>query len=177
MSRQAAVQITQATTVAASAGTGSAARILQRKCACGNHVLGGTCAACEKQHADESANALGRRHPIQAKFVVNTPGDKYEREADWFAEHVMRLPDERPGPTRTPELRATDNDLHAAMTRTEPFEAAAESANMQIGPPGSGGTALDAPLRAFFEPRFGCDFARVRVHADASAAERNRAVR
>src|SRR5262249_9338534 len=118
-----------------------------------------------------------RRHPIQAKFVVNTPGDKYEREADWFAEHVMRLPDERPGPTRTPEFRATDNDLHAAMTRTEPFEAAAESANMQIGRPVSGGTALDAPLRAFFEPRFGCDFARVRVHADASAAERNRAVR
>ena len=35
----------------------------------------------------------------------------------------------------------------------------------------SPGNPLDTASRAFFEPRFGYDFSRVRVHADASAAE------
>ena len=40
----------------------------------------------------------------------------------------------------------------------------------------SPGQPLDAASRAFFEPRFGHDFSRVRVHADARAAESARAV-
>jgi hypothetical protein len=40
----------------------------------------------------------------------------------------------------------------------------------------SPGRPLDAPTRAFFEPRFGRDFSRVRVHTDARAAESARAV-
>jgi hypothetical protein len=41
---------------------------------------------------------------------------------------------------------------------------------------GSSGQPLDAATRAFFEPRFGHDFSRVRVHADSKAAESARAV-
>jgi outer membrane protein OmpA-like peptidoglycan-associated protein len=37
-------------------------------------------------------------------------------------------------------------------------------------------SALDHRARAFFEPRFGFDFSRVRVHADSSAAESARAL-
>lgn len=40
----------------------------------------------------------------------------------------------------------------------------------------SPGQPLDAQTRAFFEPRFGQDFTRVRVHTDAKAAESARAV-
>lgn len=40
----------------------------------------------------------------------------------------------------------------------------------------SPGQPLDAATRAFFEPRFGHDFSRVRVHTDAKAAESARAV-
>jgi hypothetical protein len=40
----------------------------------------------------------------------------------------------------------------------------------------STGQPLDAATRAFMEPRFGHDFSRVRVHADAQAAESARAV-
>lgn len=40
----------------------------------------------------------------------------------------------------------------------------------------SPGQPLDASTRAFFEPRFRHDFSRVRVHADAAAAESARAV-
>jgi hypothetical protein len=37
-----------------------------------------------------------------------------------------------------------------------------------------GGSPLPAGVRAFMEPRFGADFGRVRVHADAEAARMNR---
>jgi len=40
----------------------------------------------------------------------------------------------------------------------------------------SPGHALDAPTRAFFEPRFRHDFSQVRVHTDAKAAESAQAV-
>ena len=40
----------------------------------------------------------------------------------------------------------------------------------------SPGQPLDAATRSFFEPRFGHDFSKVRVHADAKAAESARAV-
>ncbi len=40
----------------------------------------------------------------------------------------------------------------------------------------SPGQALDPGARAFFEPRFGHDFGKVRIHADARAAESARAV-
>ncbi|MEK6406963.1 MAG: DUF4157 domain-containing protein [Acidobacteriota bacterium] len=40
----------------------------------------------------------------------------------------------------------------------------------------STGQPLDSPTRAFFEPRFGHDFSRVRVHTDGRAAESARAV-
>jgi hypothetical protein len=40
----------------------------------------------------------------------------------------------------------------------------------------SSGQPLDAAARTYLEPRFGCDFSRVRVHADAKAAESARAV-
>ena len=41
----------------------------------------------------------------------------------------------------------------------------------------SSGQPLDAATRAFFEPRFGHDFSRVRVHTDATAAESASAVK
>lgn len=41
---------------------------------------------------------------------------------------------------------------------------------------GSAGQPLDSATRAFFEPRFGHDFSRVRVHQDARAAASARAV-
>src|SRR5580658_11217927 len=40
----------------------------------------------------------------------------------------------------------------------------------------SSGRPLDAATRAFFEPRFGHDFSKVRLHTDGQAAESARAV-
>lgn len=40
----------------------------------------------------------------------------------------------------------------------------------------SGGQALDVANRAFFEPRFGHDFSRVRIYADERAGDSARAL-
>ncbi|HEU4387411.1 MAG TPA: DUF4157 domain-containing protein [Blastocatellia bacterium] len=47
----------------------------------------------------------------------------------------------------------------------------------QIGRVGDGTQPLPPPVRAFFEPRFGYDFSKVRLHADERAAGIARAVR
>ena len=61
------------------------------------------------------------------------------------------------GPGPTPEVTP---HLHAQVTRLQ-----------------TGGRPLPASLRAFFEPRFGCDFSGVRIHTDAEAAASARSVR
>lgn len=94
--------------------------ILQRKCAsCGQHTIAGeVCPQCEEQaslsqsSAEATTSAQGspvaalsgfnhdisrvpvrQRQPlIQAKLTVGVPGDKYEQEADWVADQIMRMP-------------------------------------------------------------------------------------
>jgi hypothetical protein len=86
--------------------------VLRRQCACGNKATsGGECAEC-KQKRGEAGGMLQRAainsEPLtappsiskrrsyvpswQPKLMVNTPGDKYEQEADRVAETVMRAP-------------------------------------------------------------------------------------
>jgi hypothetical protein len=77
--------------------------------------------------------------------------DPWENEADRIADRVMHLP----GPS-----------------------AEAASSKRESGQSGGGsGQPLDPALRAFFEPRFGFDFGRVRIHADGDAAATAAAIR
>lgn len=60
-------------------------RMLQRACACGGSAgFSGECKECK------SKKLLGGA--MQAKLVINEPGDAYEQEADRVAEQVMRMP-------------------------------------------------------------------------------------
>src|SRR6478672_3304900 len=53
---------------------------LQRKCACGGTPgPSGECEACKR-----------KRLRLQAKLMINQPGDRYEQEADRVAETIMR---------------------------------------------------------------------------------------
>jgi hypothetical protein len=114
---------------------------------------------------------------IQAKLTVGAAGDAFEQEADRVADQVMRAP-------------SSDRSEVQSNISTHP---PASAANLQTKPHtgGSGGIAappivhevlrspgqpLDAATRAFMEPRFGHDFGKVRVHADAKAGESARAV-
>lgn len=88
------------------------------------------------------------------RLTLSRPGDYFEREADSAAETVMRAPLTAHGETRG------DGD---AVSEVSPR--AESEARRAAG----GGVPLSQPLRAFFEPRFGQDFSRVRVHTGGAA--------
>jgi Domain of unknown function (DUF4157) len=137
---------------------------LQRKCACGGEPgLSGQCADCRR-----------KLYPgVRAEPTINQPGDEYEREADRVADRVMRTPE---SPSAEPALlgyRFLDpaNEVQGQHAdgkhgRLEPkTELAAYIESMR-----GAGRPLDAPTRAFMEPRFGHEFSQVRIHTDARAA-------
>ena len=96
------------------------------------------------------------RRSIQTKLTVNTPGDRYEREADHIADEVMRLP--------APRAQRVQVQSHDPSTRTDvPTEHVDEALR-------SPGQPLDGATHAFMAGRLGGDFSRVRVHSDPVAA-------
>jgi len=130
------------------------------------------------------AKALPR---LQTKLTVNTPGDKYEQEADHLAERVTSMPE--------PELRLQPacscggscpkcqiERAHTAHERLQTQRVRSSDVGQVAIPPvvheslQSPGQPLDPGTRAFMEPRFGRDFSGVRIHADAKATESARAL-
>jgi hypothetical protein len=114
------------------------------------------CANRRQQHF------LGK--PLQTKLRINEPGDVYEQEADRMAEQVMRMPEvdvhERPNDVGSPLAQRRTTDGGTAVAEAPPIVHDALS---------SPGQPLNAVTKAFFEPRFGHDFSRVRVHAGGMA--------
>lgn len=117
---------------------------------------------------------------IQTKLSVSEPGDAYEREADSVAERVMRAPASEPpcacggkcsecagGKTEGEQGLAMRSSKAAPGARAEAAHVAGAS---MLAPSLGGGRPLSASDRAFFEPRFGWDFSRVRVHDGPQAA-------
>lgn len=120
----------------------------------------------------------------QPKLHLSTPGDSYEKEADHISEQVMHMSEpklqracacgggcpacetEQPSHEherlQTKRLTSTDGEIAAPPIVHEVLASA--------------GQPLDTPTRAFFEPRFGQDFSRVRVHSDAIAEQSAREV-
>jgi peptidoglycan/xylan/chitin deacetylase (PgdA/CDA1 family) len=141
------------------------------------------------------------RPTIQNKLTINQPGDQYEQEADRVVEQVMRMPDadfaanvrstssDGPKVQRKCACGGSGDECEACKEKQEKEEegllqrtTAATPVAHATAPPivhevlRSPGQPLDAATRAFFEPRFGRDFSRVRVHADAQAAQSAAAV-
>lgn len=127
---------------------------------------------------------------LQAKLRIGQPGDVYEQEADRVAEQVMRMPDvsssketriQRKCPKCLNGLRGLlgkdkkDEGLQAKEIRGETPEV---TSNMEtnINALRGGGQPLSESTRAFFEPRFGTDFSRVRVHSGGAAEQSARDV-
>lgn len=133
-----------------------AARFLQRKCACGGHTSGGECGQCSKQ----------RHASLQPKLEVSEPGDAYEQEADRIAGQVMRM-------SAVPQLPSRSASSIQRKANASPARAGTQVVDDVLS---SGGQPLDATARSFFEPRFGYDFSRVRVHTNDRAAESAKAL-
>ncbi len=140
--------------------------------------------------------------PIQAKLEIGAVDDPLEREADSVAAEIMRMPERQasgtptvsraiPGVQRKCSCGGSCDDCKAKQADEEHGRVqrmpAAESRSDHTSSASSAppivhevlcapGQPLDPATRAFFEPRFGHDFSRIRVHTDAKAAESARAV-
>lgn len=135
--------------------------LLQRKCACSSKaaVLNGECEECRRAHA------LG----LQPRLAVGASDDPLEREADRAAAQML-------GADSASEVSPGIAPPRISR-QPEPPAAAAGQAPGSVGQAlRSAGEPLPLPARAFFEPRFGHDFAQVRVHHDATAADSARDV-
>jgi hypothetical protein len=129
---------------------------------------------------------------VQPKLTVNTPNDKYEREADTVADQVMRMSNPTIGQSNTPAIQRACTDCEEEIQR-QPIEEEEEkvvqlksqngatpavspqTASQIQGLPG-GGQPLPLATRAFFEPRFGRDFNKVRVHTGTRATQSTQAI-
>ena len=102
----------------------------------------------------------------ETRLRVSEPGDALEREADRAADRVL-------------STTSADNAQPAAEHRAPPL-IQREASRPSDSPPaasamlgdglGSSGRGLDEATRGFFEPRFGHDFSRVRIHTGREAA-------
>src|SRR5271157_1107245 len=131
-----------------------------------------------------------RIHPpaagtIQTKLAINQPGDEYEQEADRISEQVMRMPEPRSrdlcscgGGCPKCQAKRADQGSEPLQTKRVGSSDVGQTAAPPIVPEvlRSSGRPLDAAARAFFEPRFGHDFSRVRVHTGPIAAESAREI-
>ena len=106
---------------------------------------------------------------LQPQLRVSQPGDKYEREADLVADHVMRMPEPSTQRQMVPELAGEET-----IQRKVTAGSLADNASL---PPTvrdvlrRSGRPLDLTTRDFMEPRFGHNFSQIRIHTDSRAAE------
>jgi len=133
---------------------------LQRRCAdC--TVQAASTLSEEDERQDPRA---GVHHGLQARarFQVGASGDAHEREAERAAQRVMTggIAQVAPG-----SADGAGTMQRVAGTPTGDAIDAAVSGVLETP-----GHALDAATRSRFEPRFGHDFSRVRIHHDARAA-------
>ncbi len=117
---------------------------------------------------------------LQPKLAINEPGDKYEQEADAVASKIMRM--ETPGqklgalPVWSIQRKCAHcgeeekKKLQRKEFHREPIHSSHSFENY-VGGLSYGGQPLSVELRNFYEPRFGYDFSRVRIHKDATAAQ------
>jgi hypothetical protein len=127
-----------------------AARVLQRKCACGcSNAPHATCRDCKSR---VSPGAL----------VIGTSNDPLEHEADRIAAQALAMSD-------PPPVTAGGQRIQRATARgARHLQPAPASVDQALAGPAR---PLESALRADMEQRLRYDFSRVRVHADSQAAQ------
>lgn len=152
--------------------TGSIGPQLQRKCACGGTPgRTGECAECRRkrmrlQRCARPGNTENQWAP--RRQAVAKANDAFEREADRVAESVLRSSGSQQ-PAACPTCEGAGS--RPGRQRREVRQGSGVSSA-----PVPGGRPLPRAERAFFEPRFGYDFSRVRVHNDGPAADSARSL-
>ncbi len=121
--------------------------------------------------------------PGASRLAMGAADDPLEHEADRVADAVLA------GGLAVPQSSGTSPHMQRKCAECEEEErlqrkatseakagAAPEHVTNRIEARRGSGTALDTTTRSYFEPRFGADFAQVRVHADPEASTLARAV-
>lgn len=121
--------------------------------------------------------------PVQCKLVVGAANDPLETQADRIADQVLRgdgivSSSALAGSAQlSRKCSACEEESGGLMKKPAAAGSASDHAPAIVHDVlRSPGQPLDAASRAFFEPRFGRDFGRVRVHAGDHAAASARAV-
>jgi hypothetical protein len=141
-----------------------ASKVLQRKCACGNHtVVGGECAECRKKQLQRKA--VDRREatavPPIVHEVLRSPGQPLDKAMRDFMEPKFGHD------FSSIQISAPVQTLPASLSITTPkdvFEQSAETTAYRI---------LETPSRHFDMHH---DFSHVRIHTDTKAAESARTI-
>ena len=110
--------------------------------------------------------------PIQRKPVISSPGEPDEREADNLADAVLQMPDHTVMGSARPTVQRKCTGCEDEEKK--PISSAGETAAVRAAEAAAseerhGGRPLDRSTRDYFEPRFGADFAHVRIHDDGAA--------
>ena len=100
------------------------------------------------------------------QLAIGALSDPSEQEADRIAGQVMSM-----NSSSTIDARPPARFQHGPKSSTETAVPPVVADSLR-----SPGRPLAPDVRAFMEPRFGCDFSRVRVHGDDKAAESARAL-
>ena len=123
---------------------------------------------------------------IQPKLEINTPGDKYEQEADAMADRVMRMADTGTSNHSVssligPSVQRKCAECEEEEQKENPLMRKAENGGYGMQAPSSlvsslnsskgGGAPLPQGTRNFMESAFSADFSRVRVHTGGQASD------
>ena len=121
---------------------------------------------------------------LQLKGLVSSPDDAAEREADRVAEHVVSMPDPAPrasaaasAPLQRAPVRRRRRRARAPSQAPAPAPTSASAGSpaarvmSAVASAASGGAPLSRKSRAYLEPRFGADFAGVKVHTGPQAKQ------
>jgi hypothetical protein len=132
--------------------------------------------------------------PIRAKLKIGAVDEPQEREADEIADRVLRMPNQLPVDAESEsgllhrkceacsaeERQKREEEASGKISRRA---LAGKSFDGTAAPPivldvlRSPGRPLDPATRTFFEPRFGRDFGKVRIHTGPRAEESAEAIR
>ncbi len=122
---------------------------------------------------------------LQPKLRVGAPSDRYEREADYVADLVLRTPAPTvqrcggcAGGVPCAECAGRDREemtIQRVAAESGGGGGATNTADTALGDLGPG-EALDAGVRGYFEPRLGHRLGDVRVHTGTRAAQAVEAV-
>lgn len=112
---------------------------------------------------------------VQTKLQVNSPGDKYEKEADAVADKVVNTP---ANSSLNENYLSARSQVHSKplsnqitpLSQSNNNQGISQEMNSKITSTKGQGKKMDDNTSSFMSGRFGKDFSQVKIHSDSEAA-------